>query len=97
MGIIIPTEVVTIMRAKYQVFPTSTIFESKKAKINDNKRVTEKYIRPTRRGFFKNLEKLNFFLERQAVISDPSQKFSLEMQIEETQQQINEAKAKLGI
>ncbi len=42
-------------------------------------------------------KKLNFFLERQAVISDPSQKFSLEMQIEETQQQINEAKAKLGI
>lgn len=42
-------------------------------------------------------KKLNFFLERQAVISDPSQKFTLEMQIEETQQQINEAKAKLGI
>lgn len=42
-------------------------------------------------------KKLNFFLERQAVISDPSQRFTLEMQIEETQQQINEAKAKLGI
>ncbi len=42
-------------------------------------------------------KKLNFFLERQAVTSDPSQKFTLEMQIEETQQQINEAKGKLGI
>lgn len=42
-------------------------------------------------------KKLNYFLQQQAVISDPSQKFTLEMQIQEAQQQVDEAKAKLGI
>lgn len=42
-------------------------------------------------------KKLNFFLQEQAIISDPSQKFSLQMRIEQTQQEINEVKGKLGI
>lgn len=42
-------------------------------------------------------KKLNFFLQEQAIISDPSQKFSLRMRIEQTQQEINEVKGKLGI
>ncbi|MBK7870321.1 MAG: hypothetical protein IPJ74_06340 [Saprospiraceae bacterium] len=43
------------------------------------------------------LKKLNFFLQQQAVINDPSQRFTLDMQIEETQQKVDEIKAKLGI
>ncbi len=42
-------------------------------------------------------KKLNFFLQQDAIISDPSQKFTLQMQIDETQQQIQEVKAKLGL
>jgi hypothetical protein len=42
-------------------------------------------------------KKLNFFLQQHAIISDPSQKFTLDMQIDETQQQIQEVKAKLGL
>lgn len=41
--------------------------------------------------------KLNFFLQQQAIISDASQRFTLQMQIEEVQKQISDAKGKLGI
>ncbi len=42
-------------------------------------------------------KKLNFFKQQLIVINDAAQKFTLEMQIEETEKQINEAKEKLGI
>lgn len=41
--------------------------------------------------------KLNFFLQQQAILSDASQKFTLQMQIDEVQKQIIDAKGKLGI
>ncbi len=42
-------------------------------------------------------KKLNFFKQQLIVINDAAQKFTLEMQIEETENQIKEAKQKLGI
>ena len=42
-------------------------------------------------------QKLNFLREQQAISSDASQKFTLKMQIEEAEKQIQDAKSKLGI
>lgn len=41
-------------------------------------------------------KKLNFLLAQQAILSDPAQKFTVQMQIDETQKQVDEVKSKLG-